>query len=461
MAGGWPGLPQKRGFLRARIWLVVIALASVAVLTGLHLVMSYLELGWCDDRHDLPGACTVVRAPVDWFNAKVVGMPDEASCATPLDQLRGRGARVWVTHAGFLPDGGVIVAARFAMKRGAVPQKLARLRADGSPDRDFPPSRGCAPQFRLLRIHADGTVAMLGGAPDGSDDLTRLTLIAPDGASREVRARGACAVAAGNIRDVWPEQHGTLLLAGEFEAGPDKAVLARLESDGRCVMPFEAPAEPLAPETIAGVLADGRISLRLRPPQELPLLRYMPAGSIDLTYSAALQQSMLETGMPVPREAMTGADGSTVLTFPPEIGISTVVVLDPNGQARPGIPAKPEALERRIGTPRPLDDGSILLPVDGRSRETAETLRVSSAKLWRMLPDGQLDEAFYAATKELAPGAGDLRVLDVATDGRLLVHALWYGVPPQPYSWPWPVRSELYVLDRTGNKLASFNAPGF
>ena len=117
----------------------------------------------------------------------------------------------------------------------------------------------------------------------------------------------------------------------------------------------------------------------------------------------------------------------------------------------------------RVGEIRrvPLDDGSILIPVDGRSRETAETLRVPPARLWRMLPDGQLDEAFSAATKDLAPGAGDIRVVDVAPDGRLLVLALWYGVPPQPYTWPWPVRNELHVLDRTGRKVASFNAPVF
>jgi hypothetical protein len=461
MAGGWPGLPQKGGFLRARIWLVVIALGSIAVLTGLHLTMSYLELGWCDDRHDLPGACTVVRAPVDWFKTSVMGMPDEGSCTTPLDRLRDRGGRVWITHGSFLPDGGVVLAARFAMKRGAVPQKLVRLLADGRIDDGFEAGQSCAPQFRLLRVDGDGTVAMLGGAPDGSDDLTRLTLIAPDGRSREVRARGACGAAASNIRDAMPERPGVLLLAGEFEAGPDKAILARLEYDGRCVMPFQPPPEALIPDTFAGLQADGRISLRLRPPQELPLLRYMPDGNVDMTYAATLQQSVMETGMPVPLEAATAADGGTVLTFPPAIGIATVVILEPDGQPRKDIPTKPEELERRVASPRPLKDGSVLLTVDGRSRDTAETLRVPSAKLWRLQPDGELDQAFGAATKDLAPGAGDIRVLDVGPDGRLLVLALWYGVPPQPYTWPWPVRNEIYVLDRQGKKLASFNAPGF
>lgn len=461
MAGGWPGLPQKGGILRARIWLMVIVLASVGVLAGLHLAMSYLELGWCDDRHDLPGACAVVRAPVDWFKTSVMGMPNESSCATPLDQMRGRGGRVWVTHGGFLPDGGVLIAARFALKRGAVPQKLVRLRADGRPDDGFQPGQACAPQFRLLRVDGDGLVALLGGAPDGSDDLTRLTLIAPDGTSREVRARGACGAAAGNIRDAWPERRGVLLLAGEFDAGPDKAILARLEYDGRCVMPFQPPPEALVPETIAGLLPDGRINLRLRPPQALPLLRYLPDGNVDMAYAATLQQSVTETGMPVPLDAVAAADGSAVLTFAPEIGIATVVILEADGQPRKDFPVKPEELERRLAAPRPLKDGSVLLTVDGRSRETAETLRVPSAKLWRLRPDGELDQAFNAATKELAPGAGDLRVLDVAADGRLLVLALWYGVPPQPYTWPWPVRNELYVLDHEGRKLASFNAPPF
>lgn len=458
---GYPGLPSRFSFLRARVWLVVILLASVGILVGLHLAMSYLELGWCDDRTDRPGACKLVRAPFDWFNTKVVGAPDEASCATPLADLRQRGARVWITDGAFLADGGVMLAARFAMKRGAVPQKLARLLPDGRPDPSFEPGQDCAPSFRLFRPFKDGTVALIGGAPDGADDLTRVTTLTAAGMAKTVRARGVCGAASGNIRDAVPDGRGGLWLAGNFESGSEIALLARLEADGRCVLPFEPSPEPVTPEAIAGVGSDGSIVLRLRPPQELPLMRYQANGSVDINFSLTLQQSMTEAGLPFPLDAEMASDGTIVLTFPPEIGLPTVAWLDQTGRPRDTRPTDPEALDRRIADARPQAGGAILLSVDGRSRETAETLRVPPARLWRLLPDGSLDIAFAAATKDLAVGAGDLRVLDIAPDGRLLVLALWYGVPPGPYSWPWPVKNELHVLDRDGRRLAGFDAPPF
>jgi hypothetical protein len=304
-------------------------------------------------------------------------------------------------------------------------------------------------------------VALIGGAPDGSDDLTRLTLLSPDGSAKVVRARGACGFSAGSIRDVAPDRRGGLLLAGSFESGPENAVLARLERDGRCVFPYEAPSEQIVPDSIAGVSQDGRVTLRLRPPQELPLLRYRDDGGVDRTYSASLQQTVAEKGMPTPRDAAGATDGSVALIFPPEIGFSTVLLLDPDAQAVAGMPAKPEELERRVGAARPLRDGGALMTVDGRSRETAETLRVPPAKLWRLLPDGTLDEGFAANTKELAPGAGDIRVLDTAADGRMLLLVHWYGSPPQAYSWPWPIRNEVIVVDRDGRRLPRFAAPPF
>lgn len=447
--------------MRARIWLAIIAVASVAVLVGLHLGMSYLELGWCDDRHDLPGACRVVRAPVDWFKTRVMGMPDEASCATPLHQLRDRGARVWITDGAFLPDGGALLAARFAMKRGAVPQKLARLLADGRPDEDFEPGRECAPAFRLFRPLAEGVVALIGGAPDASDDLTRLTLVERDGTTTVQRPRGVCGVASGNIRDAALEARGSLLLAGTFESGSDNPVLARLDRDGRCITPFEPPGEPIVPEAIAGVMTDGRVALRLRPPQELPLMRYLGDGGIDVPYSAQLQLTLREAGVPFPLDAQVAADGSAVLTFQDGLGSPTLLLVDPSGQARNGIPVDRGAFDRRIGEVRPLPDGSVLLTVDGRSRATAETLSVPPARLWRLMPDGTVDAGFAENTKAIGAGAGEIRVLDIAKDGQMLVLALWYGRPPRGYTWPWPIQSEVYVLDRNGRRLTAFAAPPF
>jgi hypothetical protein len=461
MSGGWPGLPSRMGILRARIWLAVIVVVSVVVLVALHLTMSYLELGWCDDRHDLPGACRVVRAPVDWFKTAVMGMPDEGSCNTPLADLRERGARVWVTGGTFMPDGGALLSTRFVMKRGAAPQKLVRLLPDGQVDTNFEPGQGCAPQFRMIRRLNDGTVALLGGSPDGTDDLTRLTLIGGDGIAKVIRARGACGVSSSNIRDAAADRRGGLILTGSFESGPENAVVARLERDGRCVFPFEAPPQAVVPDSIAGVATDGRVTLKLRPPHDAPLLRYLEEGSLDLRFAAALQQTVLETGMPLPSEVESGADGGTALVFQPGLGVPTVMRLDPQGNVVDGVPATPEVLDRRVTGARPLAGGNVVMTVDGRSRITAETLRVPPARLWRMLPDGNLDEAFAAATKDLAPGAGDLRVLDVGPDGRMLVLAYWYGVPPAPYSWPWPAKNEIYVLDRDGKRVERFRAPDF
>src|SRR5262249_43323462 len=117
--------------------------------------------------------------------------------------------------------------------------------------------------------------------------------------------------------------------------------------------------------------------------------------------------------------------------------------------------------QRRVGGLWSLPDGSALLVVDGRSRDTAQTLRVPPARLQKLRPDGTFDTAFEAATRDLAPGAGDFQVLDAATDGRLLLVAHWYGVPPQPYSWPWPAESRVFQIDRDGRRMERFAPAAF
>jgi len=58
----------------------------------------------------------------------------------------------------------------------------------------------------------------------------------------------------------------------------------------------------------------------------------------------------------------------------------------------------------------------------------------------------------------LAPGAGEIVVLDASADGRLLVVAHWYGAPPQPYTWPWPNRDPGFQIDRDGHQVEALRA---
>ena len=70
---------------------------------------------------------------------------------------------------------------------------LVRLLPNGQVDTNFEPGQGCVPQFRMIRRLNDGTVALLGGSPDGTDDLTRLTLIGGDGIANGGPSGTVCA----------------------------------------------------------------------------------------------------------------------------------------------------------------------------------------------------------------------------------------------------------------------------
>ena len=457
---GWPGLPNRFGLLRARIWVPVILVVSVLVLVGLQGAMSVLDLGWCDERHDLRLACRVVREPVELVRTRILRLPDYSGCRTPLALLRRGATRVWVTDGALLSDGGALIDLRF-LRHGSRSQKLARLLPDGQLDQGFLSSADCAPPHKLFHAVAGGGAVLLGGAPDGEDEITTVTVVDPRGLSRSLRAGGLCAVAAGNVRDVAPDPRGWLLLAGEFDIGGETAPLARLEQDGRCTVPFQPPSPAAVTEGFAGTLPDGGVLLRLRRPSASPLLRFQPDGAIDFAYVAAVQQVLLEQGWPWPSDARLLADGSTLLTLTGE-GLPALALLDPTGSLRQAIPLGGDGDEpRRVTGLWPLADGGALFVVDGRSRDTAQTLRVPPARLQRLRPDGSLDAGFEAATRDLVPGAGDIQVLDAAADGRLLVVAHWYGVPPQPYTWPWPVESRVFQIDRDGHRVERFAPAAF
>jgi len=213
-------------------------LGQRGVLLGLHVTMSTFELGWCDDRSELrwPARWCASRCPGADPVARLAGpgeLPRRCCCCAARRAGLGHRRALLRTAARCSTCGSCAAAAGRRSWCTCCPTGVSTRRSSRAGLRRR--STSC---FHAL---ADGGAVLIGGAPDGEDDLTRVTVIEARGLSRGFRAGGVCGIAAGKPSATWRPDRRGLAAAGQFDIGRRTALLARLERDGRCTVPFQPP----------------------------------------------------------------------------------------------------------------------------------------------------------------------------------------------------------------------------
>lgn len=380
--------------------------------------------------------------------AQAEGAFDPAFHAPVLDAKDDVGLRMTL-----LSDGRILVFQQFSAIGSRVGGPVARLNTDGSVDTTFSfrgklsnvfaaaelangqvllsglmEDRAGRGTYRVLRVHADGSVDPAFDAGQGANELVRGMAVQPDGkvllagtfttfsglaCSGVVRLQSDGALdlsfrppiltekdASGYVIGAFAvpvlQPDGRILVGGYFREvnGLDRPGIARLNSDGTLDETFvpagyqllsSRPVRGLAFDPDGCLLACGRFYLEDDTTTYRPLIRFAPDGQLDAQY-----RTVFATGIPsLMRDLRVLADGSVIGVARWALHVLTDGTLDPAFQRTPFGDSEGYTDYDIIYTMGVQSDGKVL--VAGQFKFAGEQPHDGIA---RLNADGSLDPSF-------------------------------------------------------------------
>jgi uncharacterized delta-60 repeat protein len=360
----------------------------------------------------LTPAARVVRFLVD-------GTVDPTFGSDGIATLGVSGLECYGQAMALAPDGRIVVAGGCHDPAGPGPIYLARLEADGGPDRAFGDAGTVLLQVRrygtanAVTVVPDGRIVIAGTAEEpNSDSEVILARYLPEG--RLDPSFGDAGLAAdglpGSVSALASQEDGKLVVAG---AQGKHTLVARFEASGWLDLAF----------------ADGGVA---SPPPFPTPWNLTPPGEAELDAASAL---VVEPGGQIIAVGLAAQLSTAWLTFArwtPDGAPDPLVHATPGPPGMVSLPFFLSSVANTVGVD-PLGN----LVIGGYSQQASPTS--GGALLFRYHDDGTLDSTFgtdgYVA-EQAPPGTSDVRAVARQPDGKIVAAGSGYGTLVLRRVWP-------------------------